>query len=84
MTPASWVRTSSPSYPSRIHTYLIFVDENNKLILSRRLNFDPSTQVTIAQCLYDIQTLPAQAMDASRFQQAAQWHMQNFSLDQVK
>ena len=66
------------------HTYLIFVDENNKLILSRRLNFDPSTQVTIAQCLYDIQTLPAQAMDTSRFQQAAQWHMQNFSLDQVK
>jgi uncharacterized RDD family membrane protein YckC len=66
------------------HTYLIFVDENNRLILSRRLNFDPSTQVTIAQCLYDIQTLPAQAMDASRFQQAAQWHMQNFSLDQVK
>lgn len=66
------------------HTYLIFVDENNRLILSRRLNFDPNTQVTIAQCLYDIQTLPAQAMDASRFQQAAQWHMQNFSLDQVK
>jgi uncharacterized RDD family membrane protein YckC len=66
------------------HTYLIFVDENNRLILSRRLNFDPTTQVTIAQCLYDIQTLPAQAMDVSRFQQAAQWHMQNFSLDQVE
>lgn len=65
------------------HSYLIFVDENNKLILSRRLNFDPQTQVRIAQCLYDIQTLPAQTMDTVRFQQAAEWHMQNFSLDQV-
>jgi hypothetical protein len=66
------------------HTHLIFVDENNRLILSRRLDLGPRTQVTIAQCLYDIQTLPAQTMDTQRFQQAAQWHMQNFSLDQVQ
>ena len=66
------------------HTHLIFVDENNRLILSRRLDLGPTTQVTIAQCLYDIQTLPAQTMDTQRFQQAAQWHMQNFSLDQVQ
>jgi hypothetical protein len=66
------------------HTYLIFVDENNKLLMSRKLEFDPQTQVKINQCIYEIQTLPAQAMDAARFQQAAQWHMQNFGLDQIK
>jgi uncharacterized RDD family membrane protein YckC len=66
------------------HTYLIFVDENNKLLMSRKLEFDPQTQVKINHCMYEIQTLPAQAMDAPRFQQAAQWHMQNFALDQIK
>lgn len=65
------------------HTYLIFVDENNKLLMSRKLEFDPQTQVKINHCIYEIQTLPAQAMDAPRFQQAAQWHMQNFALDQI-
>jgi uncharacterized RDD family membrane protein YckC len=66
------------------HTYLIFVDENNKLLMSRRLEFDSQTQVKINHCMYEIQTLPAQAMDAHRFQQAAQWHMQNFALDQIQ
>lgn len=65
------------------HTYLIFVDENNKLLMSRKLEFDSQTQVKINHCIYEIQSLPAQAMDAARFQQAAQWHMQNFPLDQI-
>ncbi|MEO8285575.1 MAG: RDD family protein [Chloroflexota bacterium] len=66
------------------HTFLIFVDEDNRLLLSRRLDFDPQTQVNINRCLYDVQTLPAQIMEPERFQQAAQWHMEHFSLDQVK
>lgn len=65
------------------HSYLIFVDENNKLLMSRKLEFDPQTQVKITHCIYEIQTLPAQSMDAPRFQQAAQWHMQNFALDNI-
>jgi hypothetical protein len=52
--------------------------------MSRRLEFDSQTQVKINHCMYEIQTLPAQAMDAHRFQQAAQWHMQNFALDQIQ
>jgi hypothetical protein len=66
------------------HTYLIFVDEENKVLLSRRLEFDPQTQVNINQCLYDVQTLPSQIMDPQRFQAAAEWHMEHFSLDQVQ
>jgi len=65
-------------------TYLIFVDEHNRLLLSRKLMFDPRTQVSIARCLYEVQTLPAQVMDAERFQQAAEWHMEHFSLDQIE
>jgi uncharacterized RDD family membrane protein YckC len=65
-------------------TYLIFVDETNRLLLSRKLMFDPRTQVSIARSLYEVQTLPAQVMDAERFQQAAEWHMEHFSLDQIK
>ena len=65
-------------------TYLIFVDEHNRLLLSRKLMFDPRTQVSIARCLYEVQTLPAQVMDAERFQSAAEWHMEHFSLDQIK
>jgi uncharacterized RDD family membrane protein YckC len=66
------------------HTYLIFVDEENKVLLSRRLDFDPQTQVNINQCLYEVQTLPSQIMDPQRFQAAAEWHMEHFSLDQVQ
>lgn len=66
------------------HTYVIFVDEENRLLLSRKLEFDPQTQVNINRCLYEVQTLPAQIMDPQRFQQAAEWHMEHFSLDQVK
>jgi hypothetical protein len=66
------------------HTYLIFVDEENRMLLSCRLDFDPQTQVNINRCLYEVQTLPAQIMDPQRFQQAAEWHMEHFSLDQVK
>ena len=66
------------------HTYLIFVDEDSRMLLSRRLAFDPQTQVNINRCLYEVQTLPAQIMDPQRFQQAAEWHMEHFSLDQVK
>jgi uncharacterized RDD family membrane protein YckC len=65
-------------------TYLIFVDEHNRLLLSRKLMFDPRTQVSIARCLYEVQTLPAQVMDAERFQSAAEWHKEHFSLDQIK
>ena len=66
------------------HTYLIFVDENDHLLLSRRLVFDAATQVNIARVHYEVQTLPSMAMDPVRFSQAAQWHMDNFSLDQIK
>ncbi len=66
------------------HTYLVFLDENNRLLLSRRLDFDSQTQVNIKRCIYEVQTLPAQIMDPERFEQAARWHMEHFSLDQVK
>lgn len=65
-------------------TYLIFVDENNRLLMSRRLVFDPATQVSIARCLYDVQKLPPHPMPAESFQQAAQWHMEHFPLDDIK
>lgn len=66
------------------HTYLIFVDESDHLLLSRRLVFGAAAQVNIARILYEVQGLPAQVMDPVRFQQAAQWHMEHFPLDQVK
>ena len=66
------------------HTYLIFVDESDHLLLARKLVFDAPTQVNIAQTLYDVQTLPPIVMDSARFQQAAQHHMEHFSLDQIK
>jgi uncharacterized RDD family membrane protein YckC len=66
------------------HTYLVFVDENDHLLLSRKLVFDASTQVNIARVHYEVQSLPPQIMEPARFQQAAQWHMENFSLDQIK
>jgi uncharacterized RDD family membrane protein YckC len=65
-------------------TYLIFADEDNNLILSRKLNFDSATQVSIARILYEVQSLPPQVMTADRLREAAQWHMQHFSLDQLK
>ena len=66
------------------HSYLVFVDENDTLLLSRKLVFDTPTQVNIARVHYEAQSLPPQAMDISRFQQAAQWHMEHFSLDQIR
>lgn len=65
-------------------TYLIFADENDRLLLSRKLVFDSNTQVSTARILYEVQTLPPQVMDQERFRQAAQWHMDHFSLDQLK
>jgi hypothetical protein len=65
-------------------TYLVFVDESNRLLLSRKLVFDASTQVSMARVLYEVQTLPPQIMDAERLRQAAQWHMEHFSLDDLK
>lgn len=65
-------------------TFLVFVDENNNLLLSRKFTFDASTQVTIARVLYEVQSLPPQVMSPDRFRQAAQWHMEHFSLDQLK
>jgi hypothetical protein len=65
-------------------TYLIFADEDNNLILSRKLNFDSATQESIARILYEVQSLPPQVMTADRLREAAQWHMQHFSLDQLK
>lgn len=66
------------------HTYLIFVDENDRLLLSRKLVFGAAAQVNIARILYEVQSLPPQLMDPVRFQQAAQWHMEHFPLEQVK
>jgi hypothetical protein len=66
------------------HTHLIFVDEENRLLLSRRATFDTSTQVMLARTLYEVQTLPPQSMEPDRFRLAAQWHMQHFSLDQAR
>jgi hypothetical protein len=65
-------------------TYLIFADEQDRLLLSRRLVFDAATQVSTARMLYEVQSLPPQVMDQERFRQAAQWHMEHFPLDQVK
>ncbi len=65
-------------------TYLIFVDGQNNLLLSRKLAFDAAAQVTMTRLLYEVQSLPPQVMDPQRFQQAAEWHMEHFSLDQIK
>ncbi len=65
-------------------TFLIFVDEDNRLLMSRKLIFDAHAQVSITRVLYDAQTLPPQALDAERFRQAAQWHMEHFSLGEIK
>lgn len=66
------------------HTYLIFVDENDRLLMSRKLVFGAAAQVNIARILFEVQGLPVQVMDPGRFQQAAQWHMEHFPLEQVK
>ena len=65
-------------------TFLIFVDEENRLLMSRKLIFDAHAQVSITRVLYDAQTLPPQALGAERFREAAQWHMEHFSLDEIK
>jgi uncharacterized RDD family membrane protein YckC len=65
-------------------TYLVFVDEENKLLLSRKLTFDSPTQVSMARVLYEVQSLPPQVMSIERFREAAQWHMQHFALDQLR
>jgi|GEM_PF-388212 len=64
-------------------TYLIFADEDDRLLLSRKLAFDSATQVSLARTFYEVQSLPPQVMPPDRFSQAAQWHMQNFPLDQA-
>jgi uncharacterized RDD family membrane protein YckC len=64
-------------------TYLIFADEGDRLLLSRKLTFDSATQVSLARTFYEVQSLPPQVMPPDRFSQAAQWHMQNFPLDQA-
>ncbi len=65
-------------------TYFIFTDEQNRLLLSRKVTFNTSTQVSIARCLYEVQTLPAQELEPARFLKAAQWHMEQVSLDQIR
>ena len=65
-------------------TYLIFVDEENRVLMSRKLIFEAQTQVSIARVLYDAQMLPPQAIGPERFREAAQWHMEHFSLDDIK
>ena len=65
------------------HTYAIFVDENGRLLLSRKLNFDTTTQVQLARILYEAQTLPSQPLDADRFRLAAHWHMEHFTLESI-
>jgi hypothetical protein len=65
------------------HTYAIFVDEHNRILLSRRLTFDTTTQVLLARVLYETQTLPPQPLEADRYRQAAHWHMEHYSLESV-
>lgn len=65
-------------------TYFIFFDENNRLLLSRKVPFNTSTQVNIARILYEVQTLPPQTLEPDRFVQAARWHMEHISLEQIK
>jgi uncharacterized RDD family membrane protein YckC len=65
------------------HTYVIFVDEHGRLLMSRKLAFDTATQVQLARVLYETQTLPPQPLDAERYRQAAQWHMQHVSLESI-
>ncbi len=65
-------------------TYFIFADENNRLLLSRKVAFNTNTQVSIARILYEVQTLPPQTLEPERFIEAARWHMEHISLEQVK
>jgi uncharacterized RDD family membrane protein YckC len=65
------------------HTYVIFVDEHGRLLMSRKLGFDTATQVQLARVLYETQTLPPQPIDDERYKQAAQWHMQHVSLESI-
>ena len=65
-------------------TYFIFIDEENHLLLSRKVIFNTPTQVSIARCLYEVQSLPPQQLDPEAFVQAAQWHMQHVSLEQIR
>jgi uncharacterized RDD family membrane protein YckC len=65
-------------------TYFIFADENNRLLLSRKVAFNTNTQVSIARILYEVQTLPSQTLEPERFVEAARWHMEHISLEQVK
>jgi uncharacterized RDD family membrane protein YckC len=65
-------------------TYFIFADESNRFLLSRKVTFNTSTQVSIARVLYEVQTLPQQVMEPDRFVEAARWHMEHVSLEQVK
>lgn len=65
-------------------TYFIFADEDNRLLLSRKVVFNTNTQVSIARILYEVQTLPPQTLEPERFIEAARWHMEHISLEQVK
>jgi uncharacterized RDD family membrane protein YckC len=65
-------------------TYFIFADESNHFLLSRKVTFNTSTQVSIARILYEVQSLPQQVMEPDRFIEAARWHMEHVSLEQVK
>jgi uncharacterized RDD family membrane protein YckC len=65
-------------------TYFIFSDEQNRLLLSRKVTFNTPTQVSIARCLYEVQSLPPQQLEPEAFVQAAQWHMEHVSLEHVK
>ena len=65
-------------------TFLIFVDEDNRLLMSRKLVFEAHAQVNIARILYDAQILPQQSLSAERFLEAAKWHMEHFPLNEIK
>jgi uncharacterized RDD family membrane protein YckC/tetratricopeptide (TPR) repeat protein len=65
------------------HTYALFIDEQNRLLLSRRIHFDTTTQVLLARVLYESQNLPPHTLEAERFRRAAEWHMAHFALEDI-
>jgi hypothetical protein len=68
------------------HTYLIFVDEYDNIVLNKRLAFDSTMQKNfrdIEKALAEIERR-GETLKPTRFQQAAQWHSNNFPLEKIR
>jgi tetratricopeptide (TPR) repeat protein len=68
------------------YTYLIFVDENNAVVLNKKLVFDSAMQSNLRKlenALNEVERL-GETMEPARFQQAVRWHGNNFPLSNIK